>query len=176
FYNGFVNPFLNFSGFDDAAGKLTLGQATEVAIMIALPWLLVRFGIKALFIGGAAAWAIRFAMFAAAGEAATAWLAYPAILLHGASFVFIYMTGQLYIDRLADRDARAAAQGIHTVSIFGFGNLIGALAARAAEVRYLTPEGIEPPPYDWPAFWMVAAAMSAAGAVLFALLFHEQRR
>lgn len=175
FYNGLVHPFLNQHGFQDAASLLTLGQLGEVIVMITLPWLLLRFRLKTLFLCGASMWVIRFGLFAMCDGEAPAVLIYPAILVHGFAFVYVYLTGQLYIDRLADPDARAAAQGVHAVAVFGVGNMIGALATGVAEARYLTPAGLEPPPYNWPDFWALACLLSLLPAVLFAVLFREQK-
>ncbi len=172
FYNSFVNPFMNHTGFEHAAAKLTLGQLTEIGCMLALPLLLVRFGLRRLFLVGSLAWAIRFWLLASY-ESLGLWVTYPAILVHGACFTFVYMTGQLYADRLADRDARAAAQGVHMLATSGLGHLVGAFAAQFAQARLLTPEGVSPPPYDWHKLWLIPLAISLGATLLFALFFRE---
>lgn len=173
FYNGFIHTFLYRLGVEDPASKLALGQAVEVAVMIALPSLMLRFRLTHLFAIGAAAWAGRFALLWACSVGAPSWLTYPAILVHGFAFVFVYMTGQIYIDRIAPRNARAAAQGIHTVAVFGVGNLLGAVATGAAQARLLTPTGVDPPPYDWTSFWMLACICSVVASAAFVFVFRE---
>ena len=174
FYNSFCNPFLNQTGFEHAAAKLSLGQASEVLCMMAMPILLFRIGVKWLFLIGVLAWSFRFFLFAYC-DGALAWLAYPAILVHGACFAFVYMTGQLYADRLADRDSRAAAQGVHTLATSGIGHMGGAFAAQWAQASYLTPAGVDPAPYDWHSFWLLPAIVSFIAAIFFALFFTERK-
>lgn len=174
FYNAFINPFLNQNGYQDAAGKMTLGQMTEVAAMCVLPWLMLTFGLKRLFLIGILAWTARFVMLGYCDSPALAWMAYPAILVHGACFTFVYLTGQLYADRLADRDARGAAQGMHMLATAGVGHLLGAWATSWAQAQYLTPADISPPPYEWRWFWLIPAVISFVAAILFAVFFREQ--
>ncbi|MEM9185452.1 MAG: MFS transporter [Planctomycetota bacterium] len=172
FYNSFANPFLNQIGFQHTAAKMALGQAVEVACLLALPALMLRYSIKSLFIAGVLAWAVRYALLAECGSAST-WLAYPAILVHGACFAFVYMTGQLYADRVADHDARSAAQGLHALVTGGLGHLAGAFASQWAQATYLTPPGVEPI-YNWRFFWWLPASASLLAAILIALLFEER--
>lgn len=174
FYNAFINPFLNQSGYQDAAGKMTLGQMTEVATMCILPWLLLTFGLKRLFLIGIFAWTTRFVLLGFSDVPGLGWMAYPAILVHGACFTFVYLSGQLYADKLADRDARGAAQGMHMLATQGIGHLLGAWSTSWAQARYLTPENISPPPYEWRWFWLIPAAISLVAACLFAYFFSEQ--
>jgi len=174
FYNSFVNPFLNQTGFEHAAAKMSIGQFSEVLCMMALPLLLLRIGIKRLFLIGVLAWAARFFLFAYS-QGDLAWLVYPALIVHGACFTFVYITGQLYADRLAARDSRAAAQGVHTLATSGIGHIGGAFAAQWAQSHYLTPAGVDPPPYNWHSFWLLPAVASLVTALVFALLFKESK-
>ena len=63
FYYNFTNQFLNEAGMSGAAGKMSMGQMSEVLFMLVLPWLLARWGVKRMLIIGMAAWVIRYLMF-----------------------------------------------------------------------------------------------------------------
>ncbi|MEM6328776.1 MAG: MFS transporter [Planctomycetota bacterium] len=175
FYNSFVNPFLNQTGFGHPAAKLTLGQAAEVGCLLLLPALMARFGLRRLLLVGGAAWGVRFAMLAAYGYTGL-WIAYPAILLHGVSFVFVYIAGQLYADRVASRDARAAAQGLYMLATGGLGHLLGSILGQYSQAALLTPEGVDPAPYRWGAFWLIPCGCSLLACVLAAAFFREAAR
>src|SRR5204863_4782787 len=84
FYYGFANLFLNEKGVASAAGKMTLGQASEVFFMLVMPFFFVRLGVKKMLLVGMLAWALRYLLFAS-GNAA---LFYLAILLHGICYDF----------------------------------------------------------------------------------------
>ena len=81
----------------------------------------------------------------------------------------------MYVDRLADRAHRGAAQGLNALATTGLGHLLGAVTVGFAQQTFLTPDGVSPPPYNWPAFWLVPAAVSAVTVVLFQFAFRARR-
>ncbi|WP_311195812.1 MFS transporter [Antarcticibacterium sp. 1MA-6-2] len=52
FYYSFANPFLNDIGMDNAAGKMTLGQASEFLFMLLMPFAFSKLGIKKVMLAG----------------------------------------------------------------------------------------------------------------------------
>jgi nucleoside transporter len=61
FYYNFTNPYLNDLGVRGAAGLQSLGQVSEVLLMLAMPFLFVRLGVKTMLAVGMAAWVVRYA-------------------------------------------------------------------------------------------------------------------
>src|SRR5262249_357268 len=125
FYYAFTNPFLNEIGVTNAAGKMTMGQMSEIFFMLVMPWFFRRLGVKYMLLVGMAAWARRYVMFAMGDNAALVWMLYGGILLHGICYDFFFVTGQIYVDRKAPGDLRAAAQGFIAFVTLGVGMLIG---------------------------------------------------
>lgn len=160
------HPFLSDIHFSYAAALLTLGQASEVGCMWVMPWFLARMTLKRLFILGLCSWGLRYVCLAAAAAYGWAWPVYLAIVLHGPCYVFIYVAGQLYIDRLTRPENRGVAQGYHAFATTGLGHLLGALATGYALEVFAMPPGAEMT-LRWPGFWIVPALLSISTAVLF---------
>ena len=52
FYYSLTNPFLNNTGMVNAAGKMTLGQASEFGFLLLMPFLFSRLGVKKNAVAG----------------------------------------------------------------------------------------------------------------------------
>ena len=101
FYFSFTNAYLNDLGVANAAGKMTLGQVSEVGVMLLMPLIYRRFTLKAILLIGLLAWSVRYALLAFGNTGGGMWMFYAAILMHGVCFDFFFMTGQLYTDQEA---------------------------------------------------------------------------
>jgi nucleoside transporter len=167
FYYAFANLFLNELQVSNAAGKMTLGQMSEIFFMLVMPWFFRRLGVKYMLLVGMAAWTARYALFAYGDNGALVWMLYSGILLHGICYDFFFVTGQIYVDRKAPPDLRAAAQGFIAFVTLGVGMLIGSwVSGRVVDAFRVDPSG-----HAWDRIWMVPAAGAAAVLVLFALFF-----
>jgi nucleoside transporter len=166
FYYAFANMFLNEIHMTNAAGKMTLGQMSELFFMLVMPWFFRRLGVKYMLLFGMAAWATRYAMFAFGDTGSLVWMLYAGILLHGICYDFFFVTGQIYVDNKAPLDVRAAAQGFIAFVTLGVGMFIGSWASGRIVDAFAGTAG-----HDWRQIWLVPAAGSAAVLVLFALLF-----
>src|SRR5690349_12908920 len=96
FYFSFTNDYLNELHWQNAAGKMALGQVSEVGMMLLMPFLLRRMTVRSILIVGMLAWTIRYTLLAYGNVGALVWMFYIAILLHGVCFDFFFVTGQLY--------------------------------------------------------------------------------
>ena len=52
FYYACANPFLNAIGVTNAAGKMTMGQMSEIVFMLLMPWFFKRLGVKQIPVDG----------------------------------------------------------------------------------------------------------------------------
>jgi len=169
FYYAFANLFLNELNVSNAAGKMTLGQMSETFFMLVMPWFFRRLGVKWMLLVGMAAWTARYAFFAFGTHADLVWMLYAGILLHGICYDFFFVTGQIYVDRKAPIDLRAAAQGFIAFVTLGVGMFIGSWASGKIVDAYRTPTG-----HDWHQIWLVPAAGALVVLVLFALFFRSE--
>jgi len=167
FYYAFANLFLNELNVSNAAGKMTLGQMSEIFFMLVMPWFFRRLGVKWMLLVGMAAWTARYAFFAFGTHADLVWMLYAGILLHGICYDFFFVTGQIYVDRKAPPDLRAAAQGFIAFVTLGVGMFIGSwVSGRVVDAYRIGSGG-----HDWHRIWLVPSAGAAIVLVLFALFF-----
>ncbi|HEX5107857.1 MAG TPA: nucleoside permease [Vicinamibacterales bacterium] len=169
FYYAFANPFLNEIEVTNAAGKMTLGQMSEVFFMLVMPVFFRRLGVKYMLLVGMAAWMTRYLLFAYGNNGALVWMLYAGILLHGICYDFFFVTGQIYVDQKAPPDLRAAAQGFIAFVTLGVGMFIGSWVSGRVVDAYATGTGA----HAWDRIWIVPAAGAAAVLVLFALFFRS---
>src|ERR1041385_4008751 len=167
FYYTFTNPFLNEIGVTNAAGKMTLGQMSEIGFMLVMPIFFRRLGVKYMLLVGMAAWTTRYLLFAAGNTGTLLWMLYAGILLHGVCYDFFFVTGQIYVDQRAPGDLRAAAQGMIAFVTLGVGMFIGSLVSGRVVDAFLVSAA--PPSHAWDQIWIVPAAGAAGVLVLFAL-------
>ena len=172
FYYAFTNLYLNEIGVQNAATKMTLGQASEIGFMILLPWFLRRQGVKRILLIGMAAWALRYLMFALGAAGPVMWMLYIGILLHGICYDFFFVTGQIYVDEVAGVKIRAAAQGLLTFITQGVGLFIGAWASGRVVDAYRLGETS----HDWRSIWIVPAGGALLVLLLFAFVFRPTKR
>jgi nucleoside transporter len=170
FYYAFTNLFLNEIGVTNAAGKMTMGQMSELFFMLVMPWFFRRLGVKYMLLVGMAAWTTRYLLFAFGNNGALVAMLYGGILLHGICYDFFFVTGQIYVDQRAPGDLRAAAQGFIAFVTLGVGMLIGSWLSGMV-VDNFNVAGV----HAWERIWVVPAIGAAAVLVLFAFFFRTGR-
>ena len=171
FYYSFTNLFLNEQGVVNAAGKMTMGQMSEVFFMIVMPFFFVRLGVKNMLLVGMLSWSARYLLFAFGNSAELVFMFYLGILLHGICFDFFFVTGQIYVDNTAPKSIQASAQGFITLVTYGVGMLIGAEISGRVVESYQVMEAGKIVGHHWTSIWIVPAAMAFGVALLFAALF-----
>lgn len=171
FYYQNANPFLTEIGVENATGKMTLGQVSEVLFMLALPIFLNRFGIKATLVIGMAAWVIRYALFAYGNADEGLFMLIVGIALHGICYDFFFVSGQIYTNAKAGSTIKSAAQGLITLATYGVGMLVGFAVAGAITDAYTLDSGA----HGWQQIWLFPAAFAAVVLVLFTALFKKEK-
>ncbi|MEM0964878.1 MAG: nucleoside permease [Verrucomicrobiota bacterium] len=171
FYYNFTNLFLNDMGVENAAGKMTMGQMSEIVFMLVMPFFFVRLGVKKMLLAGMIGWVLRYVLFAFGDPGGLVWMFYLGILLHGICYDFFFVTGQIYVDKAAGEKIRASAQGFITLITYGLGMLIGAWASGLIVKSFETTDPVGEILRNWSDIWLIPAAMAAVVIVLFAIFF-----
>ena len=174
FYYTFTNPFMNEIGVQNAAGKMTMGQMSELLFMVTLPWFFRRLGVKYTLMLGMFAWVVRYICFGTGNSGSLAWVLYLGIVLHGICYDFFFVTGQVYVDQKAPVALRSAAQGLITFITYGIGMFVGSWICGRVVDAYakVTPtSGVE---HNWFSIWMVPATASAIVLLFFWVGFRNK--
>lgn len=175
FYFSFTNDYLNDVHLANAAGKMTLGQVSEVGMMLVMPLVLRRMRVKGILMVGLAAWAVRYMLLALGDAGPGVWMFYVAILLHGVCYDFFFMTGQLYTDQQAPAHLRSAAQGFITFMTYGVGMYAGSLISGHALDFFTTGSGASAV-RDWKTFWLSSSAGAFVILLIVVALFRSGAR
>ena len=175
FYYSFTNTYLNGIGVENAAGKMTLGQASEVIMMLLMPFIFRRVSVKGVLLLGLFAWAARYLLLAYGDAGPGVWMLYMAIILHGICYDFFFVTGQLYTDQEAPSHLRSTAQGFIIFVTYGVGMLAGSLLSGSA-VDFFTSAGPAGPVRNWTGFWMSSSAMAAVIFLMVVLFFNSRAK
>ncbi|HEY1114847.1 MAG TPA: nucleoside permease [Chitinophagaceae bacterium] len=170
FYYQETNIFLNEIGVEAAAGKMSMGQMSEMIFLFLMPLFFARLGVKKMLLIGMAAWVLRYVCFAYGDTGGGLWLLYTGIILHGVCYDFFFVTGQIYTDQRAGDRIRSSAQGMITLATYGVGMFVGFWVAGMVAEKYATADG-----HNWQSVWLVPAVIAAVVLLLFALMFREPK-
>jgi nucleoside transporter len=152
-------------GFAHTSGWMSLGQVTEIISMFSLAWLLMNWQLKWIIAAGLGFGLLRFML----NGLDSAYAIPVSITFHGASYVLVYITAQIYINQRIEPAWRSRAQALLTLLNGGVGNLIGYLGSgwwfdactSAGHTR-------------WPQFWWTLAVTIALVLVYFLFTFRDQ--
>jgi MFS family permease len=149
-------------GFVRTSAWMSLAQVTEIIAMFSLAWLLVNWRLKWIFACGLGIGVARFA-FSAMNTNTSLLIG---VALHGASFVLVFITAQIYLDQRIDSAWRSRAQALFTLMNGGIGNLVGYLGSGWWFSACTPAAGTR-----WPMFWGGLTAVVGAVMIYFLLAY-----
>jgi len=167
-YWSYFSIFLADKGFELYAGTMNWGQFVEMFVMVLVPIVLVRIGLKWTMTIGLVALVIRYLFFWLGGIQDQHWMIYGGILVHGVIYSFFFVGGQIYVDKCATKEIRAQAQGLMFLLSFGLGLLIGNFISGNLIEHYTSQTGA----HDWSSIWRIMTLISTGLLVLFVAAFH----
>ncbi len=139
FYYGFANVFLAELNAPYPTALQTIGQMSEVGFMAAMPFFILRLGVKKMLAVGMLAWVIRYLCFGT--------LQLPLIVfglfLHGICYDFFFVASQIYVDTQVVERQRASAQSFIAFVTMGVGMFVGANVAGWTVDRYPSPYAVQ---------------------------------
>ena len=151
-------------GFGHTSAWMSLAQVTELMAMFSLGWLLHKWRLKWIIATGLCFGLLRFGL----SGLDTPPTLLVGITLHGASYVLVFITAQIYLNHRIDAAWRTRAQALLTLLSGGAGNLVGYLGSGW---WYGACAGKAGSP--WPLFWWGLTAMVAVVLAYFLWAFRD---
>ena len=168
FYYQSANGFLKEMGVANSEGVLTLGQLSEIFFLLLVPWFFRKLGIKKMLLIGMAFWSLRYVLFAQASPEAHI-LLYLGVLFHGICYDFFFVTGQLYVDKVAPDEVRSSAQGFIAFVTLGAGMFAGGILNGWWNSQQMRGISI-----NWENVWHFPAVLAAVVLVIFLITFQHK--
>ncbi len=168
FYYQSANGFLKEMGVANSEGVLTLGQFSEIFFLLLVPWFLRKLGIKKMLLIGMAFWSLRYVLFAQASPEAQI-LLYLGVLFHGICYDFFFVTGQLYVDKVAPVDVRSSAQGFIAFVTLGAGMFAGGILNGWWNSQQMRGDSL-----NWENVWHFPAVLASVVLVIFLVTFQHK--
>jgi NHS family xanthosine MFS transporter len=150
---------------------MSISQISETVFILAIPFVLKRFGIKNVMLMSMAAWVLRFALFGMGNPDDRLWMIILSMVVYGLAFDFFNISGSLFIENNTHPSIRSSAQGLFMMMTNGFGAIMGSFLSGFLIDRYFTlTDGMK----DWQGIWFVFTAYAAVVMILFAVLFKHK--
>ena len=160
---------------------MSFAQASEIVLLLSLPFLLKNLGYRWTIYLGVVAWFLRFLLYV---FFASMFGTIASILLHGFCVACFLIGGSLYVAEVASSDIRASSQALYAMVTFGFGRVLGSLIGGYIETMNTTvlPVSISVPGMNtldklvnWQAIFVVPTGIMFACVVAFPFLFREKK-
>ena len=164
------------------SAMMTIAQLGELLVMLCLPWMIRKIGIKWVLALGLVAWPIRYALFVFFPSSSVALLG---LFIHGLCIPCFLIAGFMYTEQVAPTDIRASAQSLFLVSTQGIGRAIGALMAGYSQLQNTTslPAKVSVAGgrdldklIDWQSMFIVPLGVGLACALVFPFVFKTNKK
>lgn len=175
---GAISEYANDWGVRNATAIISVSQLSETLCILLIPVCLRRFGIKGVMLIAMIGWVLRFGFFGLGDPGKGVWLLLLSCVVYGVAFDFFNISGGLFVDKEAPTSLRSSAQGLFMLMTNGVGATIGTFVAGKYIVNHFVFfEGATPEAQleGWRISWFIFAAYALVVAVLFLLLFHENK-
>jgi NHS family xanthosine MFS transporter len=149
---------------------MSISQISETLFILAIPFVLKRFGIKQVMLISLFAWVLRFGLFAYGDPAGGLWMIILSCIVYGMAFDFFNISGSLFIETSTDSKIRCSAQGLFMMMSNGFGAFFGGIVSGRVIDQFFTHDGIR----DWHNIWLSFAAYALVIAIAFAIMFKHE--
>lgn len=166
FLDDFAKTYPNSFAVKHPGLLSSVAQISETLFILTIPFFLKRFGIKQVMIMSIFAWVFRFGLFGVGNPGSGFPLLFLSMIVYGMAFDFFNISGSLFVEREADVQIRASAQGLFMLMTNGLGATLGGFISGAV-VDYFTHDGVR----DWQSIWFSFAGYALVLGLIFPLVF-----
>jgi MFS transporter, NHS family, xanthosine permease len=172
FGSTFIDDFSKSPAYANSFGVrhsnllLSVSQISETLFILTIPFFLRRFGIKQVMLMSIFAWVFRFGLFGIGNPGSGLPLLILSMIIYGMAFDFFNISGSLFVEREADINIRASAQGLFMLMTNGIGAFLGTYISGRV-VDYFTVGGVK----DWHSIWFSFAGYALLLGIVFPLVF-----
>jgi len=145
---------------------LSVSQISETLFILTIPFFLRRFGIKLVMLMSIFAWVFRFGLFGLGNPGGGLTLLILSMIIYGMAFDFFNISGSLFVEKEADINVRASAQGLFMLMTNGIGAYLGGFFSGRV-VDYFTHNGVR----DWQSIWFTFAGYALLLGIVFPFVF-----
>jgi MFS transporter, NHS family, xanthosine permease len=145
---------------------MSISQISETLFILTIPFFLYRFGIKKVMLLSIFAWVFRFGLFAVGNPDTGFFLLVLSMIIYGMAFDFFNISGSLFVEKEAEINIRASAQGLFMLMTNGFGAFLGGTLSGWV-VDYFTVDGVK----NWQNIWFTFAAYTLVLGIVFPFVF-----
>jgi NHS family xanthosine MFS transporter len=145
---------------------MSLSQISETLFILTIPFFLQRFGIKKVMLISIFAWVLRFGFFGLGNPGSGLILLVLSMIIYGMAFDFFNISGSLFVEREADKNMVASAQGLFMLMTNGVGAFVGGMLSGWV-VDYFTVDGVR----MWSSIWYTFAGYALILGIAFPFLF-----
>lgn len=150
---------------------LSISQISETLFILAIPFFLRRFGIKMVMLMSIFAWVFRFGFFAIGNPGSGLPLIILSMIIYGMAFDFFNISGSLFVEKEAEMNIRASAQGLFMLMTNGIGAYLGGMFSGRV-VDYFTNNGVR----NWTSIWTTFAVYALILGIIFPIVFRYDHK
>ncbi|HEX7061091.1 MAG TPA: nucleoside permease [Woeseiaceae bacterium] len=150
---------------------MSISQVSETLFILAIPFVLGRFGIKKVMLISLTAWVFRFGLFAYGNPGDGLWMIVLSCIVYGMAFDFYNISGSIFVETRSSQAIRASAQGLFMMMTNGFGAMLGSVVSGLLIQHFFTDAAGD---IAWRGVWLSFAGYALVVAVLFSILFRHK--
>jgi NHS family xanthosine MFS transporter len=166
FLHDFAKQYAGSFAVKHPSVLMSISQISETLFILTIPFFLKRFGIKMVMLMSIFAWVLRFGLFGIGNPGSGLVLLILSMIIYGMAFDFFNISGSLFVEKEADVNIRASAQGLFMFMTNGVGAFLGGVISGWV-VDYFTYNGVR----DWQSIWFSFAGYALVLGIVFPLVF-----